>query len=238
MVYSPAKQLSVDESLVLFKGRLAFKQFIRTKRARFGIRLYELCTSNGIMLDVLVYCGCGIFFNDEMHSDMPSTERIPSVLMNEFLNKGHMLYTNNYYTSPTLAILILQNGTHLVGTVRNNRCFFAKDLVKVDLEKGKAEFCANKYMMTCKFCALQDKSGNKQKVVYMLSTCHDTTIVDTGKKAHPSGDPIMKPAIISSYNSHMGGVDRVDQQLHGVQALRRAYKWYKKLAVTLYYSAF
>ena len=85
-------------------------------------------------------------------------------------------------------------------------------------------------MAACKFRALQDKSGNKQKVVYMLSTCHDTTIVDTGKKAHPSDDPVMKPAIISSCNSHMGGVDRVDQQLHGVQALRRAYKWYKKLA--------
>ena len=114
--------------------------------------------------------------------------------------------------------------------MRNNRCFFAKDLVKVELERGKAEFYANKYMVACKFRALQDKSGNKQKVVYMLSTCHATTIVDTGKKAHPGGNPIMNPAIISSCNSHMGGVDRVDQQLHGVQTLRRAYKWYKKLA--------
>ena len=38
-VYSPGKELSVDDSLILFKGRLAFKQFIRTKRARFGIKL-------------------------------------------------------------------------------------------------------------------------------------------------------------------------------------------------------
>ena len=50
-VYSPGKYLSVDESLVLYKGRLKFKQFIRTKRARFGIKLYELTTSDGITLD-------------------------------------------------------------------------------------------------------------------------------------------------------------------------------------------
>jgi len=41
-VYYPGKNLSVDESLVLFKGRVHFKQFIRTKRARFGIKLFEL----------------------------------------------------------------------------------------------------------------------------------------------------------------------------------------------------
>ena len=50
-VYCPGQNHSVDKSLVLFKGRLHFKQYIRTKRARFGIKLYELTTSNGITLD-------------------------------------------------------------------------------------------------------------------------------------------------------------------------------------------
>ena len=45
LVYSPGKNLSVDESLVLFKGRLKFKQYIKTKRkVRFGIKLYEPTT--------------------------------------------------------------------------------------------------------------------------------------------------------------------------------------------------
>ena len=56
-VYYSEKQLSVDESLVLFKGRLHVKQYIKTKRARFGIKLYELTSSDGITLDFLVYCG-------------------------------------------------------------------------------------------------------------------------------------------------------------------------------------
>ena len=37
-VFTPGRELSVDESLVLFKGGLKFRQFIHTKRARFGIK--------------------------------------------------------------------------------------------------------------------------------------------------------------------------------------------------------
>ena len=56
-VYELDKQLSVDKSLVLFKGRLHFKQYIKTKRSRFGTKLYKLRTSNGITLDLIVYPG-------------------------------------------------------------------------------------------------------------------------------------------------------------------------------------
>ena len=88
-VYYPGQNLSVDELLVLFKGRLHFKQFIGTKRARFGIKLYELCTSSGIALDFLVYYGKGMFKDDDPYYDMPSSERIP---FNLFSGKG-MHYT-------------------------------------------------------------------------------------------------------------------------------------------------
>lgn len=40
-----------------FKGRLAFKQFIRTKRARFGVKLYQICTATDIPLDYMIYHG-------------------------------------------------------------------------------------------------------------------------------------------------------------------------------------
>ena len=112
-VFTPGRELSVDESLVLFKGRLKFRQFIRTKRARFGIKLYELCKSDGTTLDMLVYCGKGMFTNDDPYSDHPSTERIPEVLMVPWLNKGHILYTDNYYASPALFPKHISHRTYL-----------------------------------------------------------------------------------------------------------------------------
>ena len=57
-------------------------------------------------------------------------------------------------------------------------------------------------------------------------------MVETGK-SNDEGNPVMKPTMVSSYNTHMGGVDRVDQQLHNIQSLRKSYKWYKKLALWL-----
>ena len=44
-LYAPFFQVCehTDESLLLFKGCAAFKQFITTKTARFGIKFFELC---------------------------------------------------------------------------------------------------------------------------------------------------------------------------------------------------
>lgn len=40
-------------------------------------------------------------------------------------------------------------------------------------------------------------------------------------------------ARVKSYNQHIGGVDRVNQQLHNLQTLRKSYKWYCKIALRL-----
>ena len=234
-VYTPGQNLSVDESLVLFKGRLHFKQFIRTKRARFGIKLYELTTDDGITLDFLVYCGRGMFDDDDGNEEMPTTERIPVVLMQPFLNANSILFTDNFYTSPSLGKQLLDNSTYLCGTIRKNCKFYCSDLIEINLEKGEAAFYEsqlNPGVVACKYRAMQDKASNQQKVVYMLSTCHRQIMVDTGKNDR-NGAAIVKPGLVTAYNKHMGGVDRVDQQLHGIQILQRHYKWYKKLALRL-----
>ena len=83
-VYQPGKNLSVDESLVLFKGRLNFKQFICTKRSRFRVKLYELMIPDGISLDFMIYCGKGVFMDDDPFSEMASMKCIPSILMKCF----------------------------------------------------------------------------------------------------------------------------------------------------------
>ncbi|KAJ8353464.1 hypothetical protein SKAU_G00210310 [Synaphobranchus kaupii] len=41
--FIPYKDLCVDESLMLWKGRLGFWQYIPSKRHRFGIKFFVLC---------------------------------------------------------------------------------------------------------------------------------------------------------------------------------------------------
>jgi len=45
-VYGIQQDVSVDESLLLWKGRLVFKQYLPLKRSRFSIKLFKLCESS------------------------------------------------------------------------------------------------------------------------------------------------------------------------------------------------
>jgi hypothetical protein len=44
-LYLPNLNITVDESLTLWKGRLSFRQFMSLKAANFGIKAYEVCES-------------------------------------------------------------------------------------------------------------------------------------------------------------------------------------------------
>nr|XP_047137925.1 piggyBac transposable element-derived protein 4-like [Hydra vulgaris] len=196
------------------------KEYIKTKGAHFRIKLYELATSEGITLDFHVYCGKGMFADDDINDQMPSSARIPSVLMEPFVGQGHTLYADNYYTSTTLAKYFLDNKTHLCGTVRSNRYNYSKDILNEVLEKGDAFFYknndANSQMLACKFLSLKDKASGKQKVVYMLSACHQPSmrLIENTR-----GINIQKPICVKEYNSHMGGADLFDQQLQSLPLL-------------------
>ncbi|KAG8239904.1 hypothetical protein J437_LFUL019476 [Ladona fulva] len=56
--YTPDSEVSIDESLMNFKGRLSYVQFIASKRARFGIRFYKLCeSSSGYCIRFKIHVG-------------------------------------------------------------------------------------------------------------------------------------------------------------------------------------
>ena len=119
--FSPGKDVSIDESLVLFKGRLSFQQYTKSKRARFGIKFYQLSTSSGILLDFIVYHGNIAPQLTEMGKGALITERIEATLKERYFGKGHNLYIDNFYTSLRLVNYPIQSDTNIIGTIRENR---------------------------------------------------------------------------------------------------------------------
>lgn len=47
----------IDESLILFEGRLGFKQYIPSKRHRFGLKSSCCVTVSVVILDMIVCTG-------------------------------------------------------------------------------------------------------------------------------------------------------------------------------------
>jgi len=55
---TPYQNLSIDESLILHKGRLLFKQYIPSKRSRFGIKTFSIVDEETrFILNSLIYAG-------------------------------------------------------------------------------------------------------------------------------------------------------------------------------------
>ncbi|KAK3881224.1 hypothetical protein Pcinc_014306 [Petrolisthes cinctipes] len=45
-VMKPGKHIAIDEALIMWRGRLGFRQYIKNKRARFGVKAFVLCPSD------------------------------------------------------------------------------------------------------------------------------------------------------------------------------------------------
>ncbi|KAJ8929030.1 hypothetical protein NQ314_018341 [Rhamnusium bicolor] len=86
--FYPFQNLVIDESMILFKGWLRFKQYIKTKRHRLGIKLYVLCDcETGIFLDFIVYVGLQTHHQAEDVKRLGSSGSIVTILMDPYLNK-------------------------------------------------------------------------------------------------------------------------------------------------------
>ena len=98
---NPTQNLCIDKSLLLWKGRLGFKQYTPSKRHRFGIKLFQLvdCETK-FVLDFIVYIGSTTEY--QVTSELGLNGSVVMELMQRYLNKGHHLYVDNWYTSPAI----------------------------------------------------------------------------------------------------------------------------------------
>ncbi|XP_054728662.1 piggyBac transposable element-derived protein 4-like [Anastrepha obliqua] len=81
----PSEYVCIDETLVPFRGRLKFRQYIANKRHTFGIKLFKLCLEYGYPYDFKVYCGKS---KDE---NMSVPSKVVMDLMEKLLDQGRTL---------------------------------------------------------------------------------------------------------------------------------------------------
>ena len=216
--FIPERKIAIDESLWAYRGRHHAVQFNPSKRARFGMKVYKLCSSDGRAAG---YTSAFKVYMGQDRSHIPASMKAVMDLMQEagLFDKGYQLYLDNWYSSPTLFHYLQSRKTEAVGTVRLNRKFMPKDLTvrvkgDVDVRTSRAGMMALAWM---------DK-----KQVNMLSTVHrGDEMVDLPPNRH--GEVRRKPGCVVDYNNGMKGVDLSDQVAQSYPCARKTNKWYIKI---------
>ena len=220
-VYKPRKNVSIDESLWAYQGRHYARQYNPSKRARYGMKVYRLCASEGPAAGYT--CAFRVYMGAD-RSDLPVSTKVVLDLLHEaaMLDQGYTVYLDNWYSSPTLYHMLQQRKTLAVGTVRPNRKWMPKDL------KAKQRGDVDHRSTATGMMALQWKD---KKVVTMLSTCNTPEMVEL--PPNRQGVVRIKPACVQQYNTYMGGVDTSDHLAQSYPTPRKTLKWYIKVFYNL-----
>lgn len=216
--YIPGEDLVIDESMVPFRGRLLFRQYLPGKSHKYGIKIYKLCDPLGYTFRLKVYAGK----NDPTTGEGRHSDKVVMELLENYLNEGRTLVTDNFYTNLNLAKDLLIRNTHLVGTLRK----FVKNVPKEILtpKRMKKGEVVGKESDGIVVGVWKDK-----REVRFLSTRHKLTMVNTGKMTKKK-EEILKPEIIEFYNGRKQGVDVSDQLSSYFSPLKKTVRWFHKVA--------
>ena len=91
--YILTREISIDETMVKFKGRKFFRQFLPSKPIRFGFKLFTLAESkSGYIWNFEVYTG------RKGEAEQNQTKNVVVRITNPLQDKGYRLFTDNFYT--------------------------------------------------------------------------------------------------------------------------------------------
>ncbi|KAJ8945368.1 hypothetical protein NQ318_007014 [Aromia moschata] len=187
---------------ILFGGRLVFRQYIKNKKPKYGIKFYELTSYDGYILNLDIY--------EERDHNQPDpannskTEQLALRPLGPYLNKGHHVYMNNFYSSVSLSSKLLTYKTHSTGTLRTNRRGNPSLVIKKKLRKGEHIWREKKTNHI-----YVSKWKDKRDVV-AITIGYKPSMVTVRNKY---GVEKEKPIEIDAYNRYMSGIDKSDQML-------------------------
>ena len=189
----PGPDLCVDEQLVAFRGRCGFRQYIPSKPAKYGIKIWRCCDSQTCYpLKGDVYLGR----QPGQQRDVGQGARVVKQLVEPWRRSGRNFTADNFFTSIPLAEDLLKDGLTFVGTIRSNKTHIPDSMKANSTRQVQSSLFGFSDQLTLVSYVPKEKQG-----VLVLSTMHRDDLVD--------GDT-QKPEIILYYNSAKSGVDNLD----------------------------
>ena len=132
------------------KSRLSFIQYMPKKPTKWGIKVWVCCDARtGYIYSFDVYTGADPSI---AKSSNGQAYDVVMNLLSSLFGKGHILYTDNFYSSPQLFYDLLQKSVLASGTVRKNRKKFPKNLdIASKLSRGESKFIFFEHLTVCRW---------------------------------------------------------------------------------------
>lgn len=218
-----SRELSVDESMIRFKGRSSIKQYNPKKPIKRGYKLWCISDQKGYVKKFDIYQGKDETA-EEKFKDCGLGERVVLSLTERYWGHNRKIYFDNYFTTVGLLEKLKNQKTLACGTIQRDRLGLPKDLiVDKSLKRGDVDYRVSGMNLTF-------FKWNDNKVVHFLSNFHGTEMT-TVQRLQKDGTrkTFNCPTIVPDYNQFMGGVDKADRLRQAYCTDRRSKKWWHRL---------
>lgn len=218
--YKPSRAISIDESMILFKGRSTLRQYMPNKPIKRGYKVWVRADEQGYIDQFQIYTG-KVGENTEKHLG----SRVVCDMTRSLVNKHHLVFFDNYFTSLPLLRKLKSENIHACGTIRKGRKGLPDDM-KADKQMKRGEHDWRVTYDGISFMKWVDK-----RIVTIASNFHDPSQTVTVDRKKKTGDveTVACPVALIDYNSNMGYVDKADMMKSTYQINRKSKKWWPRI---------
>ena len=215
------KSLSIDESMVPYRGLHSAKQYIKGKPVKFGYKLWMLCSSDGFPYNFEIYCG------KDSSRTSPLGSHVVKKMLGPVPNKSqHIVFFDNFFTSHTLLTDLAAENVRACGTIRDNRTGRCPLMSKKDCQKkprGTFNFRSDGSVVCVKW-------NDNCPVTVASNYCGVNPIQKVERRVKNEQKKIVdQPFLIKMYNQGMEGIDVCDKLLSSYRPRLRSRKWWWNL---------
>ena len=228
-LYKPRQHVAIDERMVKSRHRSGFRQYIKDKPTKWGIKLWVLAdSSNGYTVDFNIYIGRAA--GQEVSANGLGYDVVMR-LMAPYFNLGYHLFVDNFYSTLILFKDLFEKGVLATGTILDSRRSFP-DALRNSKEWGKGKERGCMHWVRDPPCLVLQWVDNR--VVSMITTVDNANDhVHATRKVKNGGTwtevRVQQPQIFKTYNMKMNAVDRSDQILSTFSTQRKCLRWWKTL---------
>ncbi|KAK3786613.1 hypothetical protein RRG08_027571 [Elysia crispata] len=141
--FYPWQNLSLDETVVGWKGRFKYHPFNATKPKKFHIKMFGLCDSTtGYTYNLLRYFGSETAYNPTLDPESESAIKVFQTLLAP-LSRGHHVFADRYYKTRNLVDYLLRRHFYYNGTIQSNRRLFPPELNSLKMNHKEKKYFMN-----------------------------------------------------------------------------------------------